>query len=170
MIVRLYRFVFLPGLLLLALLVACGGGGGNEPNAAATTDPDTPVRSDEPTPTQNNLPPGGAVITGTASVHSVDLLLLESFPLQMTASVKGDLPDGCTTIGAITQTRTENIITLNVATTRPADMVCTQALVPFTQNIGVDIYGLPAGDYTVQVNGVVAAFTLTMDNILPDQE
>ena len=67
----------------------------------------------------------------------------------------------------MTQERVENIITITVETTRPADMMCTQALVPFAENISVDINGLLAGEYSVIVNGVEAAFTLDTDNVLP---
>jgi inhibitor of cysteine peptidase len=56
-----------------------------------------------------------------------------------------------------------------VETVRPADMMCTQALVPFEANIPVDIHGLLAGKYQVHINGVIASFTLDYDNILPDE-
>jgi inhibitor of cysteine peptidase len=42
--------------------------------------------------------------------------------------------------------------------------VCTQALVPFEETIPLDVEGLLAGEYTVNVNGVMATFTLDVDN------
>ena len=152
--------------LMVGLIVACTPTENDGGNAAATPtiDPDTPVSSDDPTMEPE---PVGEVITGTAMIDNVDLLLLESFPLQMTAHITGNYPDGCTGLGTVTQERVENIITITVETTRPADMMCTQALVPFAENVSVDIHGLLAGEYSVIVNGVEATFTLDSDNVLP---
>lgn len=152
--------------LTVGLIVACTPAGNNGGNAAATptTDPDTPVSSDDPT---TEPEPAGEIITGMAMIDSVELLLLESFPLQMTAHIIGNYPDGCTGLGTVTQERVENVITITVETTRPADMMCTQALVPFAENVPVDIHGLPAGEYSVIINDVEATFTLDIDNVLP---
>jgi inhibitor of cysteine peptidase len=152
--------------LMVGLMVACTPTGNDGGNAAATptTDPNAPVSSDDPT---TEPEPTGEIITGTAMIDSVDLLMLESFPLQMTAHVTGNYPDGCTGLGTVTQERVENIITITVETARPADRMCTEALVPFAENISVDINGLLAGEYAVIVNGVEATFTLDTDNVLP---
>ena len=153
--------------MVLSLMVACTPGENNAGDAAATPtpDPDFPVSSDDPTIEPE---PTGEVITGTAMIDTVDLLILESFPLQMTALLTGNYPDGCTALGEVKQGRVDNVITLTVETVRPADMMCTQALVPFEENVAVDIYDLPAGEYTVSVNGVTATFTLDMDNVLAE--
>lgn len=153
--------------LLMGLVVACTPAGNEPGNAAATptTDPNAPISSDDPT---TEPEPMGDVITGTALIDTVDLLLLESFPLQMTAHITGNYQDGCTSLGEVKQERVDNLITLSVETVRPVDMMCTQALVPFEENIPVDIYGLPAGEYTINVNGITATFTLDMDNVLAE--
>lgn len=153
--------------LLMGLVVACTPEENGAGNAAATPtiDPDTPVSSDDPA---TEPEPMGDVITGTALIDTVDLLMMESFPLQMMAHLTGNYQDGCTSLGEVKQERIDNVISLTIATVRPADMMCTQALVPFEENIPVDIYGLPAGEYTLNVNGVTATFTLDMDNILPE--
>jgi len=39
-------------------------------------------------------------------------------------------------------------------------------LAPFEETIPLEVYGLPAGTYTVEVNGVQGTFDLEMDNIL----
>lgn len=105
---------------------------------------------------------------GTAAyVGTLDVLLMESFPLQASAHVQGNLPDGCTTITAATAERVDNQFTITLTTNRPADMMCTMALVPFEQNVPLDILGLPAGTYTVVAGEATAEFTLDMDNILP---
>jgi hypothetical protein len=114
--------------------------------------------------------PGGgpAAITGLAPVESIDLLLMESFPLQVQVLVRGYLPDGCTQIDQIEQVRTGNVFRIQITTTRPADKMCTQIVVPFEESIPLDVVGLPAGTYTVDVNGVTASFTLDVDNQLPE--
>jgi len=53
-------------------------------------------------------------------------------------------------------------------TVRPREAVCTEALVPFEQNIPLDVYGLERGTYTVNVNGIEESFELTTDNVLPE--
>jgi len=39
-------------------------------------------------------------------------------------------------------------------------------LAPFEEVIPLYVYGLPAGTYTVKVNGVQGSFDLEMDNLL----
>ena len=109
----------------------------------------------------------GTFVTGVAVVDSVDLLMLESFPVQIHALVKGNLPDGCTTIDQVTQARQGNAFTVTITTKRPADKMCTEALVPFEESVALEVVGLPAGTYAVEVNGVTASFTLDVDNALP---
>ena len=98
------------------------------------------------------------------SVDSVDAVILESFPLQVMAAVNGNLPDGCTEIYDSHVERTDNAFSVTLTTARPTDAECTEALVPYQENIPLDVYGLPAGDYTVTVNGVSAGFTFAQDN------
>jgi inhibitor of cysteine peptidase len=80
------------------------------------------------------------------------------------AVVDGYLPDGCTTIDQIAQQLDGDTIKVTITTTRPADKVCTQALVPYEEKISLDVLGLAAGTYIVDVNGVTAAFTLAVEN------
>jgi inhibitor of cysteine peptidase len=84
--------------------------------------------------------------------------------VQVHAAVKGDFPDACTSIGTVNQRREGNTIYVELMTTRPADMACAQVITPFEHNIPLDVVGLPAGTYTVDVNGVTETFTLDVDN------
>lgn len=93
------------------------------------------------------------------------MLLLESFPVQVSAVAKGYLPDGCTTLGDIVQTRTGNSFTVTLTTSRPADRACTYLIQPFEERIPLDALGLKAGAYTVTINGMSANFELQADNI-----
>jgi hypothetical protein len=110
------------------------------------------------------------IIIGEAQVQAIDILIMESFPVQVSVHVTGYLSDGCTTLGAIETTQADDTFLVTITTHRPADAVCTQQLVDFEENISLDVQGLPAGTYTVDVNGVTDTFTLSIDNVLPDQE
>jgi inhibitor of cysteine peptidase len=111
--------------------------------------------------------PGGNVIRGLAPVDSIDILILESFPVQVQVRVTGNLPDGCTALGEITQEREGSTFSVTISTTRPADSLCTEALVPFETTVALDVLGLKAGTYSVTVNGVSGTFTLSVDNTAP---
>ena len=86
--------------------------------------------------------------------------------LQVHAVVKGQLPDGCTTIQEIDSTRNESFFQIQISTNRPVDVNCIQALVSFEQSVPLDVYGLPAGTYQVAAGEVEAEFTFTQENIL----
>jgi len=141
--------------------------------AAPTLKPDAPIGSNDGTP--GAPPPAvGTAIFGDAVVDSVEFLMLESFPVQIVAVVRGNLPDGCTQIGEVTQSRVENAFTVHIATIRLANQFCTDALRPYEQNVPLVVYGLSKGVYTVDINGYQATIELESDNILdipfPGQE
>ncbi len=141
--------------------VACTG-------PTATPAPDDPVSSDDPTPIAPPEPTGGEYEYREASVDGFDILILESFPVQVNVVVRGNLPDGCTEIDEATAEGSGDTFTVQLTTRRPVDEICTQALVPFEQSISLDVVGLPAGEYTVDVYGETQTFTLDADNVLPD--
>jgi len=107
----------------------------------------------------------GGIIRGEATVESIDVLIMESFPVQVNAVVRGSLGDGCTTLDPVTTTREGNTFRIRLTTQRPADAVCTLALVPFEEVVSLDVLGLPAGVYTVDANGVTETFELAIDNV-----
>ncbi len=154
--------------LLIALvmmgLVSCGASD-SEPTTAPT---DLPTR---PASTATLVPPSappkaGTVRRGQAVVDSVNIVILESFPIQIQVVASGNLPDGCTQIGEVFQERNGNTFTVTITTSRPADAMCTTVLVPFEQAVSLEVVGLPAGEYGVLVNGLQATFELAVDNVL----
>jgi inhibitor of cysteine peptidase len=128
--------------------------------------PEQPVNSDTPIATQEPPRPGADIETGLAVIQGMDILTLESFPLQINVMLKGNLPDGCTQIGTVDQSfdAAAKTFTLKVSTTRPAGMMCTEALVPFEKSVALDVKGLAKGTYTVNANGHIGTFELAMDN------
>lgn len=111
---------------------------------------------------------GTEYIIRDAVVDDIEILMMESFPLQVSVVATGYVPDGCTVIDQenIGVTRDGTTFYISLKTKRPADAMCTQALEPFEVTIPLDVYGLEAGVYTVDVNGVTDTFEFTMDNVI----
>ncbi len=151
-----------------ALLVACAGGTPAPEPVTVTPNPDQPASSaDTPQPAvEPTVPPGGFVY-GEAPVDSVETVILESFPVQVHAIVRGGLPDGCTEIAQASASRSGDAFSITLTTRRPADQECTQALVPYEQTVPLDVANLPAGNYVVRADDVMVTFALSMDNRPP---
>lgn len=104
------------------------------------------------------------IIRSLASVEDLEVRILESFPVQVEVVVRGSLPDSCTTIEGIVKNREGNTFTIGLGTARPSESVCVQTIRPYEEAIALDVEGLPAGAYTVNVNGVSETFDLLVDN------
>lgn len=102
-----------------------------------------------------------------ATIESVEIRTLESFPVQVHLTAKGYLGDPCTTVSEVRQRRDGNTFRVTIATFRPDDQMCADVIVPLEQNIPLEVQGLKAGTYTVDVNGVTETFELAADNVLP---
>ena len=101
---------------------------------------------------------------GLAPVEGIEIVILESFPVQVQVIASGNLPDPCTEIYEINQEKEGNTFFVTIKTYRPPGP-CIQVIAPFKETILLEVYGLPADTYTVDVNGVQAAFDLEVDNI-----
>ncbi len=146
-------------MLVAAVLSACGLLGTAEPTPAPDLTPTTAADL-VPTPTVATEP-----VRGQATVDSIQVLTLESFPVQVNVLARGELPDGCTNIDQVISQRVESEYRVVITTLRQPDAVCTQAVVPFEETIPLDVVGLPAGTYLVSVNGIAGSFTLDVDNV-----
>ena len=109
-------------------------------------------------------PDNAQFIYWDAAVEDIDIMILESFPVQVMLNARGYLPDGCTEIDSVTTSKAGNTFTISITTIRPADAICTQAIVPFEETIPLNVLGLKAGTYDVKVNEVSDSFELQMDN------
>lgn len=118
--------------------------------------------------TTNNTEENNGIdyIYSTANVQNIKIVSLESFPVQVQVIAEGYLPDGCTGIDKIKTEREGNTFNINISTKRPKDSVCTQIVKNFTETIPLEVHGLKAGNYTVNVNGVKRSFELAVDNVL----
>jgi len=113
--------------------------------------------------------PEQQMVIGDASVDSISVELLETFPIQVQVLARGNFPDGCTTLDTIDQNVMGTVYTATIKTKRPSGIVCTDELVPFTETFLLNgTAGVPAGEYIVRVNGVEKTFTFDIDNFLTD--
>jgi len=129
-------------------LAACSG---QEEEPTATAIPATEVADAVPT-------------SGTAPVDSVQMMMMESFPIQVNVLVRGELPDACTSIDDTVITKNGNTFAVAMSTIR-TDCTSTDVSVPFEETVSLDVADLPAGTYGVDVNGMKGSFTFTMDNV-----
>lgn len=145
---------------ILTIAVSC------QPLITGSANPDTSVSMDTPT----KSPVGKTnkwIESESAMVESVDIVVLESWPLQVNVVVKGFLPDGCTNIYQSSSQRYSQRFKIFLITRRPKDALCTEALEPFDVVVPLDVSGLPAGNYQVDAYGVQGDFTFQQDNIIP---
>ena len=104
-----------------------------------------------------------------APVESIDILVLESFPVQINVLINGYLPNPCYQITRIEKNQDEDTFYVKVFM-KYNGLICIQTIKPYEEKVALDVYGLSAGTYQVDVNGVMGSFTLDVDNILPDIE
>lgn len=95
-----------------------------------------------------------------AVVDEVTLTTGSSYPLTLTVTAKGNLPDGCTTISDMTYEKSGDTFYVTVTQARDTSKMCTQALVPFERSLAIPVEALPLGTYIVDVNGVRKEYLL----------
>jgi inhibitor of cysteine peptidase len=134
--------------------------------SGCTQTPDSAKDLDSDTQDNKSESKDGDYTYGNAVVESTEIMVLESFPVQIHVIAKGYLPDGCTEIDRAEAKRDGNTFTVTITTKRPKDMMCTQAIVPYEKRVPLDVYGLKAGTYDVNVNTVTDSFELSTDNII----
>ena len=148
--------ILIPLMLMTLALNACTPVA-DEP-VATPPDMDQPVSSDEtatpqadlPTPTSSNL------LRGNAYLDSAELLTLESYPLQFTLVLKGNLPTPCNQLRVdVSPPDAENKINVDVYSMTNPDRICAQMLAPFEENIPLGSFS--TGHYTLWVNGELIA-------------
>jgi inhibitor of cysteine peptidase len=106
---------------------------------------------------------GGAA--ALVNVESVEVRVLESFPVQVEAVARGTLPEGCAGVGDESVSRKGDVFEVTLPS-GPSDLaVCSAEPASFETAIPLDVQGLAAGTYMVDVNGVTTTFELAVDNV-----
>jgi hypothetical protein len=99
-----------------------------------------------------------------AFIEGLEVVVMESFPVQVQAVVSGNLSDPCTSIASISAPQSGQTFPIQIATTRDPEMICAQVLEPFTETIMLETAALPTGTHTVTAGELSETFTLTTDN------
>ena len=153
------------------LFTSCGGTNDSINN------PNEPVNSDSPNSRAPGLPqdeegpivnlpgetryqdqkpaPGEAeLVEGNAIVSSAHLLVMESFPVQVSLEIEGELPTPCNKLALdISSPDEDNRIMVDIySLINPAE-TCIAMIEPFTASASLPVDGLEDGTYEVWVNG-----------------
>lgn len=155
-------------ILALVMLSACSVPGGkevNDPdNSSGIFDPNTPV---EVTPVDGDfttLPSDGksgpfspqigdaGLSIGNVYLDSAELLILESYPIQVNLYISGNLPTPCDQLRVkVNDPDSSNRIYIEIYSVSNPDTMCVQVLQPFDTNISLGSF--TPGLYKVYLNG-----------------
>jgi len=107
-----------------------------------------------PTPTAPALAANRAV--EKIPLSGMNLEFMGGTPLQVQITVRGILPDECSVFGPVNQRQDVDNRTLwvEVNINRPRGQNCALTNTPFTEKFWLDLSNLPAGKYTINVNGI----------------
>ena len=144
--------------LIMLLITSCA------PQSQVTPEPDMPVTNPPggamPTANPNSNPfapkPGDEKLTrGPVYINEASLVIRESYPTQISLSMRGDVPTPCHELRVkIDEPNQENKITVDVSSVVNPDKACMQVLEPFQESIDVGTFS--PGHYSVWVNGELA--------------
>jgi hypothetical protein len=116
----------------------------------------------QPAPVRPVDPPEAIAVPATQSfttLFAVDVLVMESFPMQVQLQVQGEHGDGCELPVIVEQSREGNTVTVSIYRVLPADTFCPMMLQPYEASLMLDGTFEP-GDYVFVVNNLVVEQTL----------
>jgi len=93
-----------------------------------------------------------------APIHEVEVLFMESFPVQIGVYIKGGLRDGCTTFHDAVVTREGKTINIEVTVQKPKDSVCPAVYNFFEENLNLGSDFSVGATYTLNVNDYTTTF------------
>ncbi|MEK6221085.1 MAG: hypothetical protein N2D54_02435 [Chloroflexota bacterium] len=137
---------------LMVLFVACSPQSDGEPN----TPDDGIIIAPVPNNDATEEPPvnRGNVVPGNAEVKNVDILILESYPIQVMLKIEGSLPTPCHVLAAkFSDPNAQNEIYVEIFSEIAEDVICIQVIEDFQENVGLPLNDLPDGKYSIWVNG-----------------
>lgn len=103
----------------------------------------------------------GALALREAQIDRIEIQVVESSPRQITVIAHGHLTEACAQLSDNVQQRYEPTeYQIAIFSTSPTDRGCQQVTTPFDKVIPLTFTDLPAGTYTVVVNGVRGSFTI----------
>jgi len=109
-----------------------------------------------------------------ASIDQVEVIVTDSFPVQVFLEVFGFKPNPCFVFNSVNQRLEDNQfdITIPLRLNQPSQSSCLAVTEPFVKIIPLLVYGLDAGSYEYNVNSrsddvFSGTFILKEDNRLP---
>ena len=98
--------------------------------------------------------PPGDFERGPAYISSSDLLIMESFPVQIALHIIGDLPTPCHRFRTdVADPDAQNRIDVTAYSLANPELMCAQVLQPFEESVPIPMDGAPDGTYSVWLNG-----------------
>lgn len=79
------------------------------------------------------------------------------------ALIQGDMPDSCSTVCGSEQSVRGDVINIDLFSSRPEELVCSQMLTPFLEGVSLDTEDLDPGEYTVNLNKTHATTTFDLE-------
>lgn len=160
--------IIMMSLLAVLLLSSCSLPGSSVTNpgngGSSTGDPNAPVQVTPADGDYTTLPadgssniflpqPGDAGLSvGGVYLDSAELLILESYPVQVNLYLSGNLPTPCHQLRVrVNDPDTENRIFVDVYSMSNPDTMCVQVLEPFDTTFSLGSFA--PGHYEVYVNG-----------------
>lgn len=102
---------------------------------------------------------GTGMFKSQTVIETVDVLILESFPVQLHLQVTGYQSDGCEVPVVVTQRREGNEVFVEIYRELSAAMTCPAGTVPYEAKIPLE-GGFESGTYTIHVNDVIKTVTI----------
>lgn len=103
--------------------------------------------------------PDGETFRSPTHITSVDVIVMESFPMQVRLHIRGEHPDGCDFPAIVEQRREGNTVFVEVYREVPLAVMCPMILRPYEDTIALDGNFEP-GNYVFQVNDFIVERTL----------
>ena len=130
----------------------------SEPVQVETPIPDQPVDS-SPSPTPEPTA-GGSMRTGPIYVDEVELVMMESYPVQVRLILRGSLPNPCSSFAwGVEEPDSQGRIVVQAYSLQEADLACIQVLEPMEESLPLGAF--TQGSFSVWLNGErVAEFEL----------
>jgi putative hemolysin len=102
--------------------------------------------------------------------ETIEIVMLESFPIQVQVVLTGELPNSCSLVSDVTQAydAASRTFKLTLVPGVNGAIDCDPTGLPFTETVPLDVLGLPAGNYTVSSHDVQTTFTFDVDNVAPE--
>lgn len=123
------------------------------PDTAVTSPANGTMPANEPVENPFAPMPGDADLArGNVYIQEASLLIRESYPVQIAINLTGELPTPCNQLRVeIGAPDSNNSINIDVYSVANPDMMCTQVVKPFEENVNLGTF--PSGHYSVFVNG-----------------